>query len=96
MDSTLFNELVTSLKEAGQIARGEIPASRRFKVDALDVKHVRERTGLSQSEFAGLMRVSVKTLQNWEQRRRAPTGPASALLTIVARNPVAAMNALHG
>lgn len=96
MDSQLFGELVQSLKEAGQIARGERVASRRFGVDPLDVRAVRERTGLSQNEFASLMRVSVKTLQNWEQHRRTPTGPAAALLTIVSREPAAAMSALHG
>ncbi len=96
MDSKLFGDLVQSLKEAGQVARGERAASRRFTVDPLDVKTVRERTGLSQSEFASLIRVSVKTLQNWEQHRRTPTGPAAALLTIVSKEPAAAMSALHG
>lgn len=95
MDRKLFGELVQSLKEAGQIARGEIAAPRRFTVKSLNVKSVRERTGLSQGEFASLIRVSVKTLQNWEQNRRSPTGPAAALLTIVSKEPEAAISALH-
>lgn len=95
MDSKLFGELVQSLKEAGQIARGETAAPRRFVVDSLNVKTVRERTGLSQGEFASLIRVSVKTLQNWEQNRRTPAGPAAALLTIVSKDPEAAISALH-
>ena len=62
---------------------------------APDVKAVRERIGLTQSEFARLMRVSVKTLQNWEQHRRNPTGPAAALLTIVSTTPEVALQSLH-
>jgi len=57
---------------------------------------VREQTGLSQGDFAKLMRVSVKTLQNWEQQRRNPTGPATALPKIVATAPEVALKSLHG
>jgi putative transcriptional regulator len=48
---------------------------------------VREKTGLSQSKFAQLLGVSVRTLQEWEQGRRAPSGAARTLLLIAARNP---------
>jgi len=95
MEQTLFDDLVQSMKEARAIAREETPASRRFKVTPPDVKAVREQMGLSQSEFARLMRVSVKTLQNWEQRRRNPTGPAIALLKIVQSAPDVALKTLH-
>ena len=96
MDKTLFNELRQSLEQARAIARGEMKASRRFVAPATpDVKAVRERTGLSQSDFARLMGVSVKTLQNWEQNRRHPTGPASALLKIVSAAPEIALKSLH-
>jgi len=86
---------VQSLKEAQAIARGSATASRRFTTSPHDVKAVREQIGLSQSEFASLMRVSVKTLQNWEQHRRTPTGPAAALLNIVRTAPDVALKALH-
>lgn len=96
MEQALFDDLVQSLKEAGAIRRGEMPASRRFiRAAALDAKAVREQIGLSQSEFARVMRVSVKTLQNWEQHRRRPTGPAAALLQIMHGAPEAALKALH-
>ena len=95
MANPLFDDLVESIKEAGQIMRGEVQASRRFTMNAMDVKKVREGTGLSQSDFADLLHVSVKTLQNWEQRRRTPTGPASALLKIVSQEPKLALSALH-
>ena len=51
------------------------------------VATVRERTGLSQPRFAELLGVSVRTLQEWEQGRRAPSGAARALLLIAAKNP---------
>jgi putative transcriptional regulator len=51
------------------------------------VASVREKTGLSQSKFAELLGVSVRTLQEWEQGRRAPSGAARTLLLIAAKNP---------
>jgi len=56
---------------------------------------VRETTGLSQLEFAKMLRVSVKTLQNWEQRRRTPSGPAAALLMLAAKAPKVVMETLR-
>jgi putative transcriptional regulator len=50
---------------------------------------------LSQGNFAKLMRVSVNTLQNWEQHRRKPTGPAAALLKMVSTAPEVALKLLH-
>src|SRR5580658_3114187 len=88
-------DLFQSLNEASAVAKGAAPASRRFEVARADVKAVREQIGLSQSEFARLLRVSVKTLQNWEQHRRYPTGPAAALLAIVSAAPELALEALH-
>lgn len=95
MDKTLFNDLVQSLKEAKTLARGKKPAGKAAVLLAPDVQAVRERTGLSQSEFARLMRVSTRTLQNWEQHRRQPTGPAAALLTMVASAPEVVLKTLH-
>lgn len=95
MEKTLFEDLKQSLLEAGAIARGEAKPSRRFEIETPDVKAVREQTGLSQNDFARLLCVSVRTLQNWEQNRRHPTGPASALLKIVASAPDVALRSLH-
>ncbi len=96
MDKQLFEDLVQSLKEAKAISKGKAKASRQFKVEHTDVKAIREGVGLTQDEFAKLMRVSIKTLQNWEQQRRQPTGPAAALLKIVSTSPELALESLHG
>ncbi|MBF0383757.1 MAG: helix-turn-helix domain-containing protein [Magnetococcales bacterium] len=94
MDNDLFNELTQSIKEAGQIRRGEKKPSREFSFDAPDVKAIREKTGYSQSRFSQLIGVSVKTLQNWEQGRRHPQGPARVLLAVFQSNPDAITTAL--
>ena len=71
------------LKGIREIKRGEY--GRITNVPA--VASIREDTGLSQSRFAQLLGVSVRTLQEWEQGRRAPSGAARTLLTIAAKNP---------
>ena len=68
-----------------QLKRGE--TGRVVNLPA--VKSIRERTGLSQSRFATLLGVSVRTLQDWEQGRRAPSGAARTLLLIAQKNPEA-------
>jgi putative transcriptional regulator len=91
----MFEELLGSVREAGAILRGRRKASRRVVIRSSGVRVIRERTSLSQSEFAQLIGVSVKTLQNWEQKRRRPTGPAAALLSIIEHDPALAMKAIH-
>jgi putative transcriptional regulator len=61
-------------------------------INVLPVAGVREKTGLSQSRFAELLGVSVRTLQEWEQGRRAPSGAARTLLLIAAKNPRALLD----
>ena len=95
MDKKLFDELVGSVKEAGKIRRGQKRASRTMEVKAPDVRKIRERAGLSQSQFARMLHVSPKTLQNWEQKRRQPNGPAIALLKVVESEPEMVLKALH-
>lgn len=82
-----FQDLVTSIKEAGAIMRGEVKPSRSIEVSSLDIKAIREGTKKSQNEFALMIGVSLGTLRNWEQGRRKPEGPARALLKVVAQNP---------
>ncbi len=56
-------------------------------INVPSVSSIREKTGLSQSRFAALLGVSVRTLQDWEQGRRAPSGAARTLLLVAHRNP---------
>ncbi|AOF82178.1 helix-turn-helix family protein [Methyloversatilis sp. RAC08] len=73
-------ELLQSIREmkAGQTQLVHSPAA-----------EAREKTGLSQSQFAALLGVSVRTLQGWEQGRKQPSGAARTLLTIARTNPKA-------
>lgn len=71
------------LETISEIARG----GNRRNHHLPPVASIRERTGLSQSRFAQLLGVSVRTLQSWEQGRRAPAGAARTLLLIAHRNP---------
>jgi DNA-binding transcriptional regulator YiaG len=91
----MFEELIESVREGGAIVRGQRKPSRRFQLQPRGIRAIRRRTMLSQSEFAQLMGVSVKTLQNWEQSRRRPTGPAATLLKIIAHEPTLALKAIH-
>ena len=58
-------------------------------VNVPPVAEIRKKTGLSQSRFAALLGVSIRTLQDWEQNRRAPSGAARTLLLIAHKNPKA-------
>jgi putative transcriptional regulator len=91
-----FQELMSSVRQAGRIRRGTLKAGRTTVFKPEDVKAVRASLGASQSEFALMIGVSVGTLQNWEQGRRTPDGPALALLRVAAKNPKAVAEALHG
>lgn len=94
MEKKLFSELVESMNQMNEIVRGERAPSREFHVDAKSIKKLRSDTGLSQSKFAALMRVPVGTLQNWEQGRREPEGPAKALLHAIKKDPDHVLKAL--
>jgi putative transcriptional regulator len=88
MKKELFEELKQSLREANRIKRGQLKPGRVFHIDpASNIVRVRGKLGLSQSKFAAILGISADTLQNWEQGRRTPTGPAKVLLRIAARHP---------
>ncbi len=94
MKKELFEQLLDSVKEAGAIRRGVKKPSRVFKYKPEDIKNIREKLHLSQSKFALMIGVSISTLQNWEQGRRYPEGPARALLKVASTKPKAVLEAL--
>ncbi len=96
MDKQHFDQLVKGVREmkrhmAGKSVRGV----RTTELAEPDVRAIREAAKISQAQFARLIGVNLRTLQNWEQRRTRPTGAARALLKIVASNPKSAIEALH-
>ena len=94
MKKEQFQEMIESVKEGGRILRGQQSPSRVFKYSALDIKKLRADIGVSQEKFAHMIGVSVDTVQNWEQGRRIPRGPARALLRVFEENPKAVVKAL--
>lgn len=91
-----FDELVKSIKQAGEIRRGKRKPSRIHLHPETEIALLRERLGTSQTEFAEMIQVSVATLRNWEQGRRTPQGPAKALLSLVAAMPNESRKLLRG
>src|SRR5574340_1349133 len=79
------HEIIRGVRELKRGKHGRI-----MSVPSVD--SIREKTGLSQSRFAVLLGVSVRTLQEWEQGRRAPSGAARTLLLIAAKNPRALLD----
>ena len=96
MNDDMFNELLASVEQADSIHKGNAKAARVTDFAEPEVKAIRTKTGLSQAHFANVIGVSKRTLENWEQGRRQPTGPARALLKIVDADPEYALKALHG
>ncbi|MFV1872720.1 MAG: NadS family protein [Oleiphilus sp.] len=95
MDDKDFNELLASVQEMDNIVKKSAEPSRITEFAEPEVKSIRDKIGLSQTRFAGLIGVSKRTLENWEQGRRHPTGPARALLRILDKDPESAVRALH-
>jgi putative transcriptional regulator len=75
------------LKSVGEMKAGR--AARTTRVESTAAALARAKVGLSQSAFAALLGVSTRTLQDWEQGRRQPTGAAQTLLRVAALHPEA-------
>jgi putative transcriptional regulator len=89
-----FDRLIASVKQAGAIRRGQLKVRRETEFRPEDVRAIRSKLEKSQEEFALMIGVSVATLQNWEQGRRRPEGPARALLRVAEKNPQVVAKAL--
>lgn len=99
MRKELFDELAESVKEMQTVMSGSQKPWRVTRTEDLvnastpNVSALRARFKLSQSKFASLLGISIDTLQNWEQQRRKPDGPAKVLLRIAATHPDALLAA---
>ena len=91
-----FEEISAGLDDAIKHARGEKSKVIVHKPETIDVKAIREKTGLSQQSFCAAFGVSLGTLRHWEQGLRSPRGPARVLLKVVDRDPEAVIRVVSG
>ena len=94
--SESFESIKKGLTEALEFSKGERRDAVVHAFKPVDVKNVRARLGMSQSEFASAFGISVATLRHWERGDRSPNGPALVLLNVVAKEPKAVLRALRG
>jgi putative transcriptional regulator len=95
MNDEMFDELLESVQQMDEIVKENKKASRTFDFPDPEVKAIRERLGVSQEKFAFILGVSKRTIENWEQGRRHPTGAARSLLRVVEADPEHALKALR-
>lgn len=98
MRKDLFEQLLESVKEmkaidAGRLKPGRVTRGENIVASVVpDVAKLRAHFRLSQAKFAALLGISVNTLQNWEQGRRRPHGPANVLLRVAEAHPEALLD----
>ena len=95
MNDDMFEQLMESVSQADDIIKGKAKPAHTTEFAEPQVKVIRAKTGLTQTRFADVLGVSKRTLENWEQGRRHPTGPARALLKILDADPKHALEALN-
>ncbi len=96
MSKKAFDSIMTGLQEAIRYVNGDESAAYRVvKVNPADIKTARKKVGMSRDDFAHAFGLSSATLRKWENGERNPTGAARALLTIISREPEAALRAIR-
>jgi putative transcriptional regulator len=94
--SEIANSIRKGLEEAVAYSKGKCPEAVVHEFSPIDVKNVRAKMGMSQSEFASAFGISISTLRHWERGDRVPQGPALVLLNVVEKEPQAVLKALAG
>jgi putative transcriptional regulator len=89
-----YTEIAAGLKDAISHAKGNRSKARVHRPEPIDVKAIREKTGMSQQRFCATFGISLGTLRHWEQGLRAPRGAARVLLKVVDNNPRAVIKAV--
>ena len=95
MKDASFRDLLRSIDEARAIRAGKRKPSRVLTFHPIEVKTIRRKLHVSQTQFAALIGVSAATLRNWEQGRTYPAGAARVLLRVAARRPQVILEALR-
>lgn len=95
MGTNMFSELMASVQQTNDVVKSKKEIQRSVALREPEVKVIRDHLGISQEKFALLLGVSKRTVENWEQGRRHPTGPARSLLRIVEVYPQHALQALQ-
>lgn len=95
-ERNIGQEILTGIREIKEWQQGKkkLKTTHMQLPRAADVAKIRQHLNLTQDEFADFMGVNIKTLQNWEQKRREPQGPARSLLRIAEKAPEAILKAL--
>ena len=93
--SKAYTDIKEGLDDAIAHAKGKKAKAKEHRIEALDVKAIREKTGMSQQRFCATFGISIGTLRHWEQGARSPRGPARVLLRVVERNPKAVIKAIE-
>lgn len=91
-----FKDIKDGLLEAIEHSKGNQKVNAKLtKFNDIDIKALRNKLNLSQQEFAEKFYINLRTLQNWEQKIKSPTGASLVLLKVIEKNPVAVEQALH-
>lgn len=89
------NRMITSAQEALDFAQGQNVAGIKANIPhGIDVKRIRNKVGMTQKEFAVHFGVSIRTVQDWEQGRRVPSGASRSFLIVIDKEPEAVSRAL--
>ena len=93
--SKAFTEISAGLREAIEHAQGKPTKVIEHPPEIINVKVIREKTGMSQQKFCATFGISIGTLRHWEQGLRSPRGPARVLLKVMQSNPKAIIEAIQ-
>ena len=93
-DRSVFEGIMAGLTEAAAIARGEAEPARVYVPPQVDVKAIRKKLHLTQSEFAARFSFNIARVRDWEQGRSQPDGALRAYLLVIERQPKAVEKAL--
>ena len=94
--SKVFDDVLAGLNEAVAYGRGEESGAIVHEITPIDIKAIRAKIGMSQSEFARAVGVKLPTLRHWERGDRRPSGSARVLLNLIARDPEAIIGMMRG